>query len=88
MELNPERILGIWLGGVPLETYLATILAVPAVAIATLNWANFPWIPSFKEPPMVQTETPRRSAQPHAFIKGVLDANALVKGRSGNALVS
>ena len=42
---NPERTLGIWLGGVPLETYLAAILAVPAVAIATLAWANFPLEP-------------------------------------------
>ena len=39
---NPERTLGISLGGVPLETYLATILAAPAVAIATLAWADFP----------------------------------------------
>ena len=42
---NPERILGISLGGVPLETYLAAILAVPAVAIATLAWANYPLSP-------------------------------------------
>ena len=42
---NPERTLGISLGGVPLETYLATILAAPAVAIATLAWANFPLSP-------------------------------------------
>jgi lycopene cyclase domain-containing protein len=39
---NPERTLGISLGGVPLETYLATILAAPAVAIATLAFADFP----------------------------------------------
>ena len=39
---NPERTLGTSLGGVPLETYLATLLAAPAVAIATLAWADFP----------------------------------------------
>lgn len=39
---NPERTLGISLGGTPLETYLATVLAAPAVAIATLAWADFP----------------------------------------------
>jgi len=42
---NPERTLEISFGGVPLETYLAAILAVPAVAIATLAWANFPLQP-------------------------------------------
>ena len=38
----PERALGLSLGGVPIETYLATLLVAPAVAIATLAWANFP----------------------------------------------
>jgi lycopene cyclase domain-containing protein len=38
----PERALGIWLGGLPIETYLAALLVTPAVAIATLAWANFP----------------------------------------------
>jgi lycopene cyclase domain-containing protein len=38
----PERTLGVSLGGVPAETYLAALLAVPAIAIATLAWANFP----------------------------------------------
>jgi len=42
---NPERTLGISLGGVPVETFLVTILAAPAVAIATLAWANFPLNP-------------------------------------------
>ena len=39
---SPERTLGISLGGVPIETYLTTLLVAPAVAIATLAWANFP----------------------------------------------
>jgi lycopene cyclase domain-containing protein len=39
---TPERTLGISLGGVPVETYLATLLVVPAIAIATLAWANLP----------------------------------------------
>ena len=39
---SPERTLGITLGGVPLETYLTSLLVTPAVAIATLAWANFP----------------------------------------------
>jgi len=39
---TPERTLGISLGGVPVETYLATLLVVPAIAIATLAWASYP----------------------------------------------
>lgn len=39
---SPERTLGITLGGVPIETYLTTLLVAPAVATATLAWANFP----------------------------------------------
>jgi lycopene cyclase domain-containing protein len=39
---TPERTLGVSLGGVPVETYLATLLVVPAIAIATLAWANLP----------------------------------------------
>ena len=39
---SPGRTLGISLGGVPLETYLTTLLVGPVVAIATLAWANFP----------------------------------------------
>ena len=42
---SPERTLGISLGGVPVETYLATLLVAPAIAIATLAWANFPLSP-------------------------------------------
>ena len=42
---TPERTLGVTLGGVPVETYLATLLVVPAIAIATLAWANFPLDP-------------------------------------------
>jgi lycopene cyclase domain-containing protein len=39
---TPERTLGVSMGGVPVETYLATLLVVPAIAIATLAWANLP----------------------------------------------
>jgi lycopene cyclase domain-containing protein len=42
---HPGRTLGISIGGVPVETFLVTILAAPAVAIATLAWANFPLNP-------------------------------------------
>ena len=43
---TPERTLGVSLGGVPVETYLATLLVVPAIAIATLAWANSPLDPA------------------------------------------
>lgn len=47
---NPERTLGISLGGVPIETYLATLLVAPAVAIATLAWADFPLDHAWRAP--------------------------------------
>ena len=48
---SPERTLGISLGGVPIETYLTTLLVAPAVAIATLAWANFPLDPIIQGAP-------------------------------------
>jgi lycopene cyclase domain-containing protein len=52
---SPERTLGISLGGVPIETYLTTLLVAPAVAIATLAWANFPLDPIIQGAPYGST---------------------------------
>ena len=55
---TPERTLGISLGGVPVETYLATLFVVPLIAISTLAWANSPLDDSAASP---RRRPPRRA---------------------------
>jgi lycopene cyclase domain-containing protein len=59
----PTRTLGMSLGGVPIETFIVTILAAPAVAIATLAWADLPLNPM--EEGRVMPDFPTRGAAGH-----------------------